>query len=79
MHNRVAKTKSLATAWELIALLQAACPANQWVVMMHSPDGSAEVHPVGPFHPLDKKIAQNMVRQFAAQKISAANPTPTPR
>jgi uncharacterized membrane protein len=82
MHNRVAKTKSLATAWELIALLRAACPANEFVVIMRQPDASPEVHPVGPFHPIDKEIAQDTVRQFTRlglEKIAARKSMPTPR
>lgn len=68
MHNLVAKTKTLVTAWELIRRLHAACPVNDFVVVLRTEDAAPEVHPVGPFHPVDKKRAKEIVKNFKEEK-----------
>lgn len=68
MYNRVAKTKSLKTAWELIERLQSVCPCNEFVVVLRGPEASPEIHPVGAFHPTDKANAKDAVKAFGVER-----------
>jgi hypothetical protein len=43
MHERVARTKTQATAWELVKLLTEACPCTEFVVVLRTLEGSCEV------------------------------------
>jgi hypothetical protein len=68
MRERVARTRTQATAWELVKLLTEACPCTEFLVVLRTPEGSCEVVPEGAFHSLDREAAKQVVAKFAAER-----------
>lgn len=66
------RTKTQETAWALVELLKVACPFNEWIVVLRSPESGCEVVPVGAFHPDCEKTAKEVVAKFASQGRSEA-------
>ncbi len=66
MNDRVARTKTIETAWELRKLIMAACRFNEFVVLAREPDQGWEIVPLNAFHPLDREAAKRVVAEFVA-------------
>lgn len=67
MRERVAKTKTEKTAWDLIAKLHEACPCNHFAVVLKAPGSGYEIIPINAVHPLDRQVIKNVVAEFAKQ------------
>jgi hypothetical protein len=69
VQDRVAKTKTEKSAWKLVDRFVNAVPWTAFVVVMRSPDTGYEIVPVTAFHPIDREICANVVRDFATKKL----------
>ena len=67
MNERVAKTKTVETAWALVERLRLACPHNDFALLIRRPGDGPEIIPLLAFHPLDVKAAKAEVKKYAAE------------
>jgi hypothetical protein len=67
MHRRIASTKSMSSAWELISRLRKACVFQDFVVVLRAPDAPPEVYAATAIHPVDQTMAREAVRVMATE------------
>jgi len=70
MGDRITGTKTLVTAWELVALLAAACPQNEFVVVLRSEDDDPAIWQTKAFHPDSRKRAKRVVAEYVAARLA---------